>query len=270
MGYETILIERRNASLWLYLNRPDALNAITSKMMIEIAQVLREAARDDRIFTLVISAKGRAFCAGADLKDVPSQQSVRQGEKGLFEYSDEMVAVLSVFPKPVIAALNGVTCAGGLEIALWADIIVAAEHARIGDVHSNFGLLPGMGGAVNLVRAVGPQRARYLMLSGDLLTADELREWGLVARVFAADRLEAEVQELADRMAKKSLSGLRYMRDLVRNSMDQPLDPALAYEAAVFRSYYQSVEVAEGQAAFREKRDPDFSSKKRTRQWNEA
>lgn len=256
--FEQIEVERRGPVQWISLSRPDQMNAMTTTMIEELTAALGAAASDPSMGAVVFSGKGRAFCAGADLKETPSQADVRAGRRTFFDVSDELASLLSDYPRPLVSALNGVTCAGGLEIALFADVILAARDARIGDVHSNFGLLPGLGGSVRLARAVGTQRARYLMMSGDLLSAEEAAAWGLVAKVVDAAVLHDEAQALAERLASKSLAGLMRMRRLVEGAAGQPMEPALRLERLVFREYYQSPEVAEGQAAFREKRKPEF------------
>lgn len=258
MNFEEIVVEQRGPVRWIYLARPEQMNALTQRMVDELSVALGAASTDAGVGAVVISGKGRAFCAGADLKQVPSQAAVRSGSRTFFDVSDDFAGLFTNYPRPLIAALNGVACAGGLEITLFADVVFAARNARIGDVHSNFGLMPGLGGSVRLTRAVGPQRARYLMLSGDLLSAEEAAAWGLVAKVVEPQVLQDEVQAFAERLSIKSLAGLMNMRRLVEDTFDQPLDLAVRLERLVYREYYQSPEVAEGQAAFREKRAPNF------------
>lgn len=260
MTYKEIEVEDHGPVRWVYLSRPEQLNTLTATMIGELCQAFRAAATDAGVGVVVISGRGRGFCAGADLKDTPSPEVVRSGKRTFFDISDELAELLTGYPRPLLAALNGVTCAGGLEMALFADVVFAARNTKIGDVHSNFGLMPGLGGAVRLTRAVGPQRARMLMFSGDLIPADEAAAWGLVAKVVEPGELQAQVQAFAERLAGKSRKGLLKMRALVEDSFDASLDNALRLERVVFREYYQSPEVLEGQSAFREKRSPDFRS----------
>jgi len=258
MTYTEIQVELRGAVMWMYLNRPDQMNSLTTCMVGELTHALDAAARDTDVGVVVLSGKGRAFCAGADLKEVPSQEAVRGSRRTFFDVSDDFAGLLSDFPKPMLAAVNGFCCAGGLEIALAADVMFASDKARIGDVHSNFGLLPGLGGSVRLVRAVGPQRARFLMFSGDMITAAEAADWGLVARTFDGAVLESEVQAFAERLTGKSRAGLLRMRQLADDGFDLPIERAMRNERVVYREYYQRPELAEGQDAFRNKRTPDF------------
>lgn len=260
MTYAEIEVEDHGAIRWVYLCRPEQLNTLTAAMVRELCHAFQTAATDAGVGVVVLSGRGRGFCAGADLKDTPSAAIVRSGKRNFFDDSDGLAELLTRYPKPLLAALNGVTCAGGLELALFADVIFAARNARIGDVHSNFGLMPGLGGAVRLTRAVGPQRARMLMFSGDLIPADEAAAWGLVAKVVETEELQASTQAFAEKLADKSRKGLLKMRSLVEDSFDASLDNALRLERVVYREYYQSPEVMEGQSAFREKRQPNFRS----------
>ncbi len=258
MTLTEIEVTSRGPVTWIHLNRPEQMNALTTCMVGELTQALDAAARDTAVGVVVLSGRGRAFCAGADLKEVPSQEAVRGRGRTFFDVSDDFAQLLTDFPKPLLASVSGYCCAGGLEIALAADVTFASDKARIGDVHSNFGLLPGLGGSVRLARAVGPQRARFLMFSGDMISAAEAAEWGLVAKVFEAAVLDDEVQAFAERLSAKSRAGLLRMRQLVADGFELPLEPALRNERVVYREYYQRPELAEGQAAFREKRTPDF------------
>lgn len=258
MAYEDILVEKRGSVLWLYMNRPQEMNALNSRMMIEMSEVLDRARGENDVRVLVLTAKGRAFCAGADLKAVGDPMAPPTGERDFFDYSQKTFAELRAFPKPVIVALNGTTCAGGLELALCGDIIFAGKSVKIGDAHSNFGLLPGAGNSVRLARQLGPLRAKHMMFTGDFFPAEEMLAMGLVNRVVADDVLETEVQALAERLAEKSPLGLRRMKELVRDTAELPLEVALRHEHIVSRDHMRSHDVAEGLKAFREKRKPNF------------
>jgi enoyl-CoA hydratase len=166
--------------------------------------------------------------------------------------------VLLSLPKPVIAAVNGVCCGGGLELAMMCDFIVAAASARIGDAHANFGALPGGGATVRLPRIVGVNWARYLMYTGDLYPAAEMAAIGLVNRVVEDSQLESEVQALAEKIASKSPLGLRRMKMLINDGLDMPADLAMKMEKLVSAEHMRSNDAAEGGRAFKEKRKPEF------------
>lgn len=259
MDYREIICEIRNQTLWVYFNRPKDMNSITALMMLEIQEVLALARVDDDIKVVVLTGKGPAFCAGADLKEVNRYLSQEaSAEPDFFDIVEQSFDLLINFPKPIIAALNGITLAGGLELAMTADLIIAAETAKIGDAHSNFGLLPGAGGSVQLPRRIGSNRAKYLMFTGDFASALEMKEYGLVNLVIPNIELESTVQELAEKLSSKSSLVLRTMKQLVRDGMEQPVKIALKTELLTLRQHLKSHDSSEGLKAFVEKRTPKF------------
>lgn len=162
------------------------------------------------------------------------------------------------FPRPVVAAVQGLALAGGLEIVLCCDLVIAARSAKLGDAHANFGLLPGGGGSVRLPRKIGPTRAKYLLYTGEFLTAEELAAWGLVNQVVADSDLRDAVERLVARLAEKSSLVLRRMKALVDDGLQQPLDVALRQELIASAVHGYSHDMREGLAAFEEKRKPRF------------
>lgn len=258
MSFESLLIEHRGAVSWLYLNREKVLNAISPECMQELRQGLVALRERQETRVVVISGKGRAFCAGADLGGTREPQGEGPPRPGFLAYAAAMEEVLNAMPKPVIAAVNGVCCGGGLELALMCDFILAADSARIGDAHANFGAMPGGGASVRLPRVVGLNTARFLMLTGDLFRAEEMRDAGLVARVFPAAAFEGEVQTLAERIAEKSPLCLATMKRLLEDGLDMPLQQALRAEKLVSEAHMRSWDAQEGGRAFMEKRKPRF------------
>jgi enoyl-CoA hydratase/carnithine racemase len=258
MSFETLSIEHRGAVSWLYLNREKALNAISLQCMRELRTALDELR--DRALTrvLVISGRGRAFCAGADLTGALDPLPDGAPNTGFFDLAAAMENVLNHMPKPVIAAVNGVCCGGGLELALMCDFILAAESAKIGDAHANFGAMPGGGASVRLPRAVGPAMARFMMFTGELFPATEMQAAGLVLRTFPPAGFEAGVQQIAERIAEKSPLGLATMKRLIEDGFDLPLEHALRHEKLVCAAHMRSWDAAEGGRAFAEKRKPEF------------
>jgi len=252
--------EVRGNALWLTLNRPDAMNAINDGVVDGLTDGLDAAAADENIRCVVIRAEGRAFCAGADLKSV--QEKTAQGTMN--EFVDRLLTVLNrieAFPRPVIAAVNGLALAGGLELVLCCDLVIAAKSAKLGDAHANYGLIPGGGGSVRLPRKIGPTRAKYLMFTGEFLDAAELERMGLVNRVVDDDALEDTVTALAARLSEKSPLGLKLMKQLTDDGLDQPKDTALRNELMAVAVHSRSLDWAEGLAAFTEKRKPDFTGR---------
>ena len=259
MAYQTIIQERKNQTAWIYLNRPEDMNSISKTLLLELVEVLQEVEQDESVRVIVLSGKGKAFCAGADLKELLADLEKKpDGQKGFLDLAGGVFEKLNDLSKPLIAALNGITLAGGLEIAMTADIIIASEKAKIGDAHANFGVLPGGGGAVRLPRKIGLNRAKYLLFTGDFITASEMKEYGLVNEVVAADDLERIVQEIADKISAKSPLVLREMKRLATDGQEQPLEIALRQELLALKNHTRSHDFQEGLAAFVEKRTPDF------------
>lgn len=259
MNYQTIVHEKKNQAAWIYLNRPEDMNSLSKTLVIELLAVLQEIEEDESIRVVVLSGKGKAFCAGADLKELLADlERNPDGQKGLLDYAGELFERLNYLSKPLIAALNGITLAGGLEIAMTADIVIASEKAKIGDAHSNFGVLPGGGGAVRLPRKIGMNRAKYLLFTGDFISAKEMKDYGFVNEVVPVDELEGFVQEVADKISAKSPLVLKEMKKLVTDGLEQPLDIALRQELLALKNHTRSHDFHEGLSAFSEKRTPNF------------
>jgi enoyl-CoA hydratase/carnithine racemase len=259
MSYETIIVEHRGAVSWLYLNRPDMLNAVGMDGMVEMRQAWIELRDRKETRVIVFSGKGRAFCAGADLTAKPDPNADPADEKPTFlELATKMEEVLLDIKKPIIAALNGITCGGGLELAMMCDFIVAKRSAKIGDAHSNFGLLPGGGASMRLPRIVGINNARYLMYIGDLFPAEKMAEMGLVTVLTEDDALEADTQALAEKIAAKSPLGISRMKTLINDGYDMTAEQALKMEKLVSQQHFHSFDATEGGKAFEEKRKPEF------------
>jgi len=258
MAFKHLLIEHRGPVAWLYLNRPQALNAISYECMRELRAAWIELRERDATRVIVVSGKGRGFCAGADLTDAPSAADLPGPQAPFLEAGAQMEAVLLALGKPVIAAINGVCCGGGLELAMMCDFMVAAESARIGDAHANFGALPGGGATIRLPRIVGVNWARYLMYTGELFPAAEMAAIGLVTRVVRDELLETEVQQLGEKIAAKSPLGLRRMKMLIGDGLDMPTELAMKMEKLVAAEHMRSQDAIEGGKAFKEKRKPEF------------
>ncbi len=258
MSFKHLLIDHRGRVSWLYLNRPQALNAISYECMRELRQAWIDLRDREETRVIVVSGKGRGFCAGADLTDAPSPGEASGPQASFLEEGTRMEEVLLSMPKPVIAAVNGVCCGGGLELAMMCDFMIAAASAKIGDAHANFGALPGGGATVRLPRIVGVNWARYLMYTGELFPAQEMAAIGLVIRVVQDGELESEVQALAEKIAGKSPLGLKRMKMLINDGLDMPASLAMRMEKLVSAEHMRSADAAEGGRAFKEKRKPEF------------
>lgn len=242
----------------LTLNRPRAMNALNLAILAGLEQWLPELAARDDVRVLVLTGVGQAFCAGADLKEVLATAALVPGEPDMLDRASAVFGALREFPKPVIAALNGITMAGGLELALCADIVVAAASARIGDAHANFGVYPGAGGAAVLPRVVPLNVAMYLLFTGQTLSADDMKQYGFVNEVHPDAELAVATDRLATTIAGKSPAALRRMKAVARHAADKTRADALLHEQVMLREHQRSWDMQEGLRAFAEKRAPRF------------
>lgn len=255
---DELLVEIDGPVARLVLNRPRVMNALNLTLTARLDQVLADLVANDDVRVLVLTGTGPAFCAGADLKDVLASAAPAPGEPDFLDRAGALCARLREFPKPVIAALNGITMAGGLELAMCADIVLAAESARIGDAHSNYGVYPGAGGAAVLPRVVPLNVAMYLLFTGGTLTARQLQQYGFVNEVHADGELAAAADRLARMLAGKSPAVLRRMKAVARHAADRTREDALRHEQVMLREHQRSWDLQEGLRAFAEKREPQF------------
>jgi enoyl-CoA hydratase/carnithine racemase len=252
--------ERRGAALWARLQRPDALNSIDRDVLAGLETAMDAAVADPEVRGLVVTGSGRAFCAGADLDVVAGSRDEDAFVRFLADIGGTFRR-LEQLPLPTIAAVNGFALAGGLELLLCCDLVVAAADAKIGDAHANYGLLPGGGGTVRLPRRVGPALAKQLMFTGAFLSASDLRHSGLLNDVVPGDELEAAVDALVAQMATKSPLGLERMKQLANDALEAPVEVGLRAELTACALHSRSADMAEGLAAFRDKRDPEFAGR---------
>jgi enoyl-CoA hydratase len=258
MDFRAITYATGDGIARITLDRPAQLNAISPELLEDLdrACVLVEGDASVRVVTL--TAAGRAFCAGADLRAVRelSPDAARWSAfMGLWHRVFDRIEAL---PVPVIAGVHGLALAGGLELVLVADLVVADEAARLGDQHANFGLVAGGGGSQRLPRLIGARRAKELMLLGGWLGAAEALAWGLVNRVAPAGTVAAVVEEIAASLAAGSASANRTVKALVNRAFDAELGEGLALERRLVALHMRSADAAEGLRAFAEKRKPVF------------
>ncbi|MDN7139749.1 enoyl-CoA hydratase/isomerase family protein [Pseudomonas sp. JQ170] len=252
---ESVSIELKGQVGWITLTRPKAMNALNREMLEAMTARLNAWENDDQVRVVVLTATGPAFCAGADLK---AGGTPLPGEKDLLDTIVTFFDALRAFPKPVIAAVNGLALAGGLETVLCCDLVIAAQSARFGDAHSNFGVFPGGGGAAVLPRKIPENIAKYMLFTGDSLPAQDMKHYGLVSEVVADGQLVEHVQALGDKLAQKSPLVLRKMKKVADQAGDKPRADALRQELLELRDHQRSYDMAEGVRAFAEKRKPDF------------
>tara|TARA_R110001592_G_scaffold363395_1_gene687487 strand:- start:211 stop:999 length:789 start_codon:yes stop_codon:yes gene_type:complete len=262
MDEASLLYENRDGIAWLTMNRPDDMNAISIDMIDLFEKYLSQIASDDAVRVLAITGSGTAFCAGADLKQVLDSFDLPPGETNFVDrLCNNVLNPLRDFPKPVIAVLNGITVAGGLEAAMCADLVVAAQSAKIGDAHANFGVYPGAGGAAVLPRIIPHNVAKYLLFTGKTLSSQEMKGYGFVNEVVADENLQDAAQRLALHIAQKSPIALRRMKAVANAALDKSRDNALLHEQVEYLRHQRSYDMSEGLSAFVEKRKPRFEGR---------
>jgi len=237
MEYTNIKLERENAVATIRLNRPAALNALSPELLGEFSAALAEVRDDQSLKALVVRGEGRAFCSGADLI---AMDAAFADQSRLSRYLDMVNACLfqlEELPVPVIAAVHGFALAGGLELMLACDMAIAAEDARIGDQHVNFGLIPGGGSTQRLPRRIGMQRAMELLTTGRWLSGKEAAEWGLVLRAVPLEKLDQELEELLSPLRTKSRPGLGWIKSVAMRGRDLSLRDGVALESLAFAQY---------------------------------
>jgi enoyl-CoA hydratase/carnithine racemase len=241
------------------IDRPARRNAINSAVIdgLEHAVAVATAAGAR---ALVISGAGGGFCAGADLDELAELRGDQTLDRlDTFMTRLERVLVeLQTAPFVSLAIVDGYAVAGGCEILLFCDIVLAAADARIGDRHLEYGLVPAAGGSVNLVRSLSPARANYLLLSGELLTGEQAAAWGLVTTAVPPEQLATVSERLIERLTSRSHDALRTAKKMINNATLIERDGALDRERQLFLRHMASADVAEGLAAFRDRRPPAF------------
>jgi enoyl-CoA hydratase len=251
------------STAWIRLQRPEAMNAISTALLDELNLGLDAIEADESVRVVVLTGTGRAFCAGADLKALADATGAIAPDVVVefIGYAGRTIERLAALAQPVIAGVNGLALAGGLELLLASDIVVASSAARIGDAHSNYGLLPGAGGSVRLARVLGTQMAKYLALTGGHFAPSSPVLAGLVSEIVEPGELDARLAELAVALAAKSPLGLARMKRLANDAPDMSLQDALAAERQALGEQCRSADFAEGIAAFAERRTPSYTGR---------
>ncbi len=255
MVYENIQVERQEGIGIITLNRPQALNALCTALVDELGQALGEFDGDETIRCIVLTGSDKAFAAGADIKEM-KEKDFAQVQREDFITDDW--EVISKVRKPVIAAVAGFALGGGCEMAMMADMIIAADSAKFGQPEIKLGTIPGAGGTQRLTRSVGKSMAMYLCLTGEMIDAQTALAAGLVAKVVPAEQLMDEVMKIAGKIAGMSLPVLQIAKESVNRSYESTLKEGVLFERRVFHSTFALEDRKEGMEAFADKRKPNW------------
>jgi enoyl-CoA hydratase/carnithine racemase len=248
-------------TLLVTLNRPEIANAMNTRMGLDLLGLFDSInAAPNRQRCIVLTGSGpRAFCAGGDLKERLGMSDQQwQDQHLIFERA---IRAIIQCPVPTIAAVNGAAYAGGMEIALCADFVYAAEHARFALTEVTLGIMPGAGGTQNLPRAVGARRAKEILLTGKPFTAQQAFEWGMVNRICAADALLAEALETAATIAANAPISTRQIKQSVNYGLNMDLASGMMFEIEAYNRMVPTEDRREGIRAFNEKRKPNFQGR---------
>jgi enoyl-CoA hydratase/carnithine racemase len=260
--YETLQVtEPQQHTLLVTLNRPEIANAMNTQMGVDLLALFDSInAAPNRQRCIVLTGAGaRAFCAGGDLKQRLGMTDEQwQDQHLIFERA---IRAIIQCPVPTIAAVNGAAYAGGMEIALCADFIYAADHARFALTEVTLGIMPGAGGTQNLPRAVGARRAKEILLTGKPFTAQQAFEWGMVNRLCKADTLMAEALETAATIAGNAPISTRQIKQSVNYGLNMDLASGMMFEIEAYNRMVPTEDRREGIRAFNEKRKPDFQGR---------
>ncbi len=249
---ETILVRTEGRVAVVTLNRPQALNALNAQCMREITTTFAAFDDDPGIGCLLLTGSERAFAAGADIKEMAQQDAVSMAEADWFGGWDAVSRIRT----PIVAAVAGHALGGGCELAMMADVLIAAENARFGQPEIRLGVIPGMGGSQRLARAIGKAKAMEMCLTGRTLDAAEAERSGLVSRVVPTDRLMEEALALATAIAHMPRPAARAVKEAINRAFELPLAEGLRAERRLFHALFATEDQKEGMAAFVEKRKP--------------
>ena len=258
MAFETIIVEIDDHVALIRLNRPDALNALNSKLLGELGQALRDAEANDKVRCIILTGSEKAFAAGADIKEMSDKSFVEVFTSDLF--AEEAEEILKC-RKPIIAAVAGYALGGGCELAMMCDFIIAGESAKFGLPELKLGVIPGIGGTQRLSRLIGRTKAMDMTLTARTIDAAEALDCGLVARVLPDNEVMAAGTAAAITIATYSAPAVRLAREAIHRVDEGNLSEGLLFERRVFHSLFATKDQKEGMAAFLEKRAPKFTGK---------
>ena len=240
------------------INRPKALNALNTKVLLELDAVLDELEKNPEVYVIVLTGEGKAFVAGADIeemKDMTPDEARKFAELG-----SRVFKKLEIINKPVIAAVNGYALGGGCELAMACDIIIAGEQAKFGQPETGLGITPGFGGTQRLPRIVGTKRAKEIIFTGEIIGAEEAYRIGLVNKVVSPNTSFQAAIEMAKKIASKGQIAVRNAKAAINRGIETDIDGGVVIENQLFALCFANIDQKEGMTAFIEKRKADFKN----------
>ena len=255
-NYENITIKLIAKVILITLNRPKALNALSSALIDDLNHALSVAEKNKNISVIVVTGSSKAFAAGADIKEMISKSFTDLIDNDFIEPWEK----ITLCKKPTIAAVDGYALGGGCELAMMCDMLIANENTKFGQPEINLGVFPAAGGTQRLPRAVGKAKAMDMILSGRMMEVEEAEKLGLVSRIISSENFLDKVLEIAKEISEKSLPALIMAKDAVNSSYETSLSQGIIYERRLFRSAFSLEDQKEGMRAFIEKRKAEFNN----------
>ncbi|KAL7528992.1 hypothetical protein ACHAXR_002734 [Thalassiosira sp. AJA248-18] len=264
-SYDHILVERRFPETTdvvgggvgiITLHRPKALNALCDALFEDLIHAVHAFEDDDDIGCIVITGSGKAFAAGADISEMSTRDFATVYKKNMFSQWAEVTQT----SKPIIAAINGYALGGGCELAMMCDILLAGSKAQFGQPEINLGVIPGAGGTQRLIRAIGKSKAMEMVLTGNIINAQEAMDAGLVSKVIDSESLLDEAVKMGFGIGEKGGVAVRMCKEAVNVAEETTLSEGLRYERRMFHALFATKDQKEGMSAFLEKRKPNFTN----------
>lgn len=256
MNWKSIKVENYGTMAIVRINRPKALNSINTLLLLELESVIDHLEKDDQVKVIILTGEGKAFAAGADISEMRNKTALEGRWFG--EFGTGVLKKWEVMSKPTIAAVNGFALGGGCELAMACDIRIASTKAEFGQPEVGLGIIPGFAGTQRLPRLVGMAKAKELIFTGDLISAEEACRIGLVNRVVESDQLMDACIKMAEKIALKGPNAIMYSKKAINDGMETDLERGTAIENSLFGLCFASEEQSEGMTAFLEKRKPNF------------
>ncbi len=256
---ETLLFEKRGNIGIINIHRPEAMNALNSKVLDELDDLMDEISKDEDVYVVVLTGSGKAFVAGADIAEMKDKNALEAkvfAGKGM-----SLFRKIETMDKPVIAAVNGFALGGGCELAMCCDIRIASEKAKFGQPEVGLGITPGFGGTQRLSRLVGEGIAKELIFTCDIIKADEAYRIGLVNQLVAAEDLMETAIQMAEKIASKAQIAVRNSKQAINRGLQTDIDTGMTIEEDLFALCFSTEDQLEGMAAFLEKRKPEYKIK---------
>jgi len=258
-AYKDILVEKKGVIALVSINRPKALNALNSNVLSELSAAMTELGEDASVRVILVTGEGRAFVAGADIKEMRDMDLV--SFRRFIALGQRVFYLIDTLEKPVIAVVNGFALGGGCELAMACDFRICSDKAKFGFPEVALGIFPGFGGTQRAPRLLGRGMASELVFSGDMIDANEALRIGLVNSVHPADSLMDQAMARAESIAKKAPLAVARAKTAVKMAGDTTLEAGLAFERDAMALTFATEDRKEGMAAFLEKREPDFKGK---------